>query len=296
MSQNIFVSIIVPVYNVEKYLSRCLDSLINQTLKEIEIICVNDGSTDNSLSVLKEYADKDKRITIISQENGGLSSARNTGMNVVKGEYIGFVDSDDWVDLDFYEKLYNSAKKYECDIAAADFVRQHKNNKKKRLNITQEKVYETTPEKYLICKTYREGCVWNKLYKTEFLKKINLKFVVGIFYEDKDFTARSLHFSNKLVTVPDTYYNYFVNDKSIVKTRKNPKKDEHYILVRQQVLKFIIDNNINVPDGLYKAEKSKFKLFGKTLFSIKESTKSNYIFLFGKINIFKYKKRETNER
>jgi len=284
------VSIVVPVYNVEKYLERCLDSLINQTLKEIEIICVNDGSKDNSDKILEKYSQKDNRIKIINQENSGLSAARNTGMNYVKGEYIGFVDSDDWVDIDFYEKLYNAAKKNDCDIAVADFIRQHPKKQKRRLNITEEKVYETAEEKYLICKTYREGCVWNKIYKTEFLKNIDLKFVVGMYYEDRDFTARSLYFSKKLVTVPGTYYRYFVNPKSIVKFGGNKKQGEHYILVRQQVLQFIKEHNINVPDGLYKAEKSKCKIFGKTLFSIKESTKSEYIFLFGKINIFKHKK------
>ncbi|MBE7712495.1 MAG: glycosyltransferase [Cyanobacteria bacterium SIG26] len=285
---NISVSVIVPVYNVEKYLERCLDKLINQTLKSIEIICINDGSKDNSREILAKYAQKDNRIIIIDQENAGLSAARNAGMEIAKGEYIGFVDSDDWVDLDFYEKLYNAAKENDCDIAVADFIRQHPKKQKKRLHFTEEKIYETTEDKYLICKTFREGCVWNKIYRTQMLKDINLKFVVGMYYEDRDFTARSLHFSKKLVTVPDTYYNYFVNPKSIVKLGGNKKQDEHYVLVRQQVLAFIKEQNINVPDGLYKAEIFNFKIFGKTLFSIKESTKSKYVFMFGKINIFKY--------
>jgi len=291
MEDKIKVSVIVPVYNVEKYLKRCLDQLVNQTLKEIEIICVNDGSKDNSIKILEEYSQKDNRISVISQENAGLSVARNTGMDYVKGEYIGFVDSDDWVDLDFYEKLYDAAKRNDCDIAVADFKRKHPNKDKIRLNITEEKVFTTPEDKYMACKTYREGCVWNKIYRTEFLKRINLKFVPGMYYEDRDFTARSLFYSDKLVTVPNTYYDYFVNPKSICKGGRNSKKDEHYILVRQQVLNFIKENNINVPDGLYKAEKSNFKLFGKTILSIKESTKSDYVYLFGKINILKFKKK-----
>ena len=294
MNNRPLVSVIVPVYNVEKYLSRCLDSLINQTLKNLEIICINDGSKDNSIKILEEYSQKDNRIIILNQDNAGLSAARNNGMNHAKGEYIGFVDSDDWVNLNFFEKLYNAAKKYGCDIAAADFIREHPKRKKKRLNITEEKVYQRPEEKYLICKTYREGCVWNKIYKTEFLKSINLNFVKGMYYEDRDFTARSLYFSDKLVTVPDTFYRYFVNPKSIVKKGLNKIQNEHYVLVRQQVLQFIIEHNINVPDGLYKAEKYNFKIFGKTLFSIKESTKSEYVFLFGKINIFRYKKKGKN--
>ena len=140
------VSIIVPVYNTEEYLQKCLDSLTNQTLKNIEIICVNDGSTDNSLKILQDNAIKDDRIKIINQENKKQGAARNAGMQVATGEYIGFVDSDDWVDLDFYEKLYIAAKKHNFDIALGTNVRAKKNINKKRLNITEEKEYTTVQE------------------------------------------------------------------------------------------------------------------------------------------------------
>lgn len=281
------VSVIVPVYNVEKYLKRCLDSLINQTLSDIDIICINDGSKDSSLQILEQYAQKDSRIVIYNQENSGLSVARNTGLEHASGEYIGFVDSDDWVDLDFYEKLYNSAKNNNADIAVADFIREHPNKKPKRLKLKEEKIYTTPEDKFMICKVHREGCVWNKIYRTEFIHSINLKFVPKMYYEDRDFTIRSLYFSKKLVTTPNTYYRYFVNPKSIVNKRRNYIQDEHYILVRQQVLQFIKEHNIKVPDGLYKAEIYRYKLFEKTLFTIKESINSKYIFLFGKIQIFK---------
>lgn len=111
------VSIIVPIYNVEKYLKRCLDSLVNQTLNDIEIICINDGSTDGSLEILNEYGRRDDRIVIINQENSGLSATRNKGIDIAKGQFIGFVDSDDWVSKDYFEKLYNSAIQNEAEIA-----------------------------------------------------------------------------------------------------------------------------------------------------------------------------------
>lgn len=111
------VSIIVPVYNTEEYLQKCLDSLTNQTLKNIEIICVNDGSTDNSLKILQDNAIKDDRIKIINQENKKQGAARNAGMQVATGEYIGFVDSDDYVDLHYFERLYRVARNYNSDIA-----------------------------------------------------------------------------------------------------------------------------------------------------------------------------------
>ena len=113
------ISVIVPVYNTEKFLRRCLDSLINQTFKDLEIICVNDGSADGSGDILKEYSG----IRVINQENRGLSGARNTGIQAARGRFIGFVDSDDWVDLDFFEKLYEAAVKNNADIACASIVR-----------------------------------------------------------------------------------------------------------------------------------------------------------------------------
>ena len=117
------VSIIVPVYNTEPWLRECMDSLVNQTLKEIEIICVDDGSPDNCGKILDEYAKKDTRIIVIHQKNQGVSAARNAGLDVASGEYITFVDSDDYVDLNTYEKMYNLAKKDEIDILQFKFRR-----------------------------------------------------------------------------------------------------------------------------------------------------------------------------
>ncbi len=140
------VSIIVPVYNVEKYLKRCLDSLISQTLKDIEIICVNDGSKDNSDKILEEYARKDSRIIIINQENQGISVARNNGMDIAKGKYVGFVDSDDWVDSDFFEKLYNAAEKNNAQMAVCSIIRLNEYRSKKYLTLKNETVTEDFKE------------------------------------------------------------------------------------------------------------------------------------------------------
>ena len=121
---NTKISVIIPVYNVEKYLSECLDSIVNQTLKEIEIICVNDGSTDNSLSILKEYAFKDNRIKIINKENEGQGYARKVGLDSATGKYILFCDSDDYyAELTAFEKLYNCAEDKETDLVTFDFFR-----------------------------------------------------------------------------------------------------------------------------------------------------------------------------
>ena len=122
------VSIIVPVYNVVDYLSDCLESLVKQTLDDIEIICVNDGSTDSSLIVLEKYEKQYDIIKIINQRNKVLDSARNAGLAAAKGEYLGFVDSDDWIDTEFYEKLYEAAKRHNTDIAAASIIRKREHS------------------------------------------------------------------------------------------------------------------------------------------------------------------------
>ena len=122
MSSRVKVSVLVPIYNVEEFLPECLDSLVNQTLKDIEFICINDGSKDDSLKILKEYAKKDKRILIINKKNSGYGDSMNKGLEKAKGEYIGIVESDDFIDLDAFEKLYNIAKKNDADVVKRIFM------------------------------------------------------------------------------------------------------------------------------------------------------------------------------
>ena len=122
------VSVIIPVYNVEKYLRECLDSVVNQTLKDIEIICINDGSPDNSLAILEEYAKKDSRIIVISQENSGVSTARNVGIDLAKGDYLYFIDADDYAEPDLLELSYQKALSTQCDIVNFGFFEHYCNN------------------------------------------------------------------------------------------------------------------------------------------------------------------------
>ena len=194
------VSIIVPVYNVEKYLERCLNSLINQTLKEIEIICINDGSTDNSKLILEKYASDDSRIKIINQENQGLSIARNNGLKAAKGEYIGYVDSDDWISENFYELLYNNAMKYGADIACGEIVRPNASKHKNFLSLSKIKTYTKTEDKYSACYIPRKSYVWNKIYRRECLVASKVQFVPHATYEDILWTHKVVDKLGKLVT------------------------------------------------------------------------------------------------
>lgn len=136
---NDLISIIVPVYNVEKYLNKCIDSIINQTYKNIEIILVDDGSTDNSGKICDEYLLRDSRIKVIHKNNGGLSSARNEGINISSGEYIGFVDSDDWVEPNMYEEMYKKILYSNADIVDCGYWKEYENKSIKYISANEVK-------------------------------------------------------------------------------------------------------------------------------------------------------------
>ncbi|MDR1943045.1 MAG: glycosyltransferase [Endomicrobium sp.] len=177
------VSVIIPVYNTEKYLRQCLDSVVNQTLKDIELICINDGSTDNSLKILNEYASSDNRIKLISLiDNKGVSFTRNFGIRVSKGRYIGFVDSDDWIDLNFYENLYLTAEKENSDIVAASTIVNVKQNKKSPWN--WNKGNEDEKERRLFFISYS----WFKIYRRDFLIDNGIFFQEVKIFSDLSFT------------------------------------------------------------------------------------------------------------
>ena len=283
------LSIIVPVYNVAEYLERCLNSLINQTLNEIEIICVNDGSTDNSLCILKKFAELDKRIKIINQKNKGLSGARNTGIKLVQGEYFGFLDSDDWVDLDYFEKLYKRAKNCDADISLGDFIRKGKFKHKIRLKLNKEEEFVGDNEKFYGSQFYHFPCVWNKIYKTS--KFNDLRFIEGIYFEDGPYTIQALNRANKVVTCCNTYLYYFVNPNSIVKTL-NKKKEQDMYNSSKFILNYIKDNMQIQDKGIY-YETFAQKLWRIKLYSTVENLyyKKYYIhLLFWKILIYITKK------
>lgn len=290
MSKGPKVSVIVPVYNVEKYLEKCLESVVNQTLRDIEIICINDGATDSSGGILEKFALKDKRIIVVNKENGGLANARNTGLEVAKGDFIGFVDSDDWIDLDFYEKLYNAALETDADVAVAGIVRKNDKKHKIRLNFQKQCAYTTFEDKVNCIDAINSPSVWNKIYRRTFLEKIGLRFQNVRYYEDGYYTINALYYGNKLVTVPDTNYYYFINPSSIVKSGKTEKKVFDKLTARVYCVNFVREKGAKLKDWSFSAETFRVKLFGLTLFSIKESFYSKKVFLFALLPVWKIKR------
>lgn len=238
------VSIITPVYNTEKYLGRCVDSLINQTLNDIEIILIDDGSTDSSLQIAQEYAKKDSRIIVLSQKNAKQGAARNRGLDIAKGEFITFVDSDDWIELNFCELLYNAAVKYNVNIAASTTTRDYNNKFKYHLKLKEEKTYCGVDS---IIKALEYNLITHgKLYKYENIK--NLRFEENVFYEDGLYTLAAFNIENSLVTVPNARYHYYSNPTSTMKQKLNPKLENDKISTSLQTYRYAVENNIDLGD------------------------------------------------
>ena len=278
------ISIIIPVYNTEKYLVKCIDSLLYQSLEDIEIICVNDGSTDNSQKILDDYAKKDKRIKVIHQKNKKQGAARNKGMEIATGEYIGYGDSDDWVDFDYFEELYIAAKKHNLDIALATNVRIGNGKTKKRLKIEKEQVTLKLQDKLDICNQFNNECPTNKIYRREFLIKNNITWPEGIYCEDKIYTLKAVFYANGIVSVPDVNYYYFRRANSTVKSNNQSKIDKN--IAKKEVIKFLKENNANIRDKEIWAIKKEFKMLGIPFLTIKESLRTERFCLFSCIPFY----------
>ena len=209
------ITIIIPVYNVEQYLRQCLDSVVNQTMQEIQIICVNDGSTDNSRTILQEYADRDSRVEIIDQPNGGKSLARNAAYPHIKGKYTLFVDSDDWLELDLCEKTYQKSE--ETGAPLTFFFYQGENGQSTPSYRRIASTDKTTAEEKKILLFL--GVVWDKLWRTNFLLSNKLYFPEGLEFEDTFVNWQAVTLADKISIVPERFYHYRLTPGSAMQAR-----------------------------------------------------------------------------
>lgn len=238
------VSVIIPVYNAEKYLNKCLESLINQTLSDIEIICINDGSTDNSLKILQEYAQKDSRIRIIDKKNEGQGKARNLGIELANGEYLAFVDSDDWCELNMYEELYITAKNNDADLVECSFKIYNDS-----LNAIYngigldgakfDKSFHWTELKDKTLLFENIPAPWNKLCRTKIVKSENIRFGTTQFAEDVFFSLRIRILASKTVFINKELYVYRRTSDSIM-SNLSKCKFENQINLLKDIKDFLI--------------------------------------------------------
>lgn len=248
MSDSPAISVIVPVYNVERFLEQCLESIVNQTFNDIEIICINDGSTDNSLSILEKYQKKDKRIRIISQYNKGLSEARNIGIKNAKGKYISFIDSDDFIDLEMFDILFKKSESTQSDITICNFKLFFEDTKTYgyyRDEIfyyhLKSKIFNLRSQPQII------NCIaaWDRLIRKDFLDKYNIKFISGMIYEDVTFHIECMIHASKIALIPDHLYFYRKNAGGSItdNEERNKKSRLDFITIRKYALNILQNYN-----------------------------------------------------
>lgn len=302
---NSLISVIVPIYNVEKYLQKCVDSIINQTYKSLEIILVDDGSLDNCPKMCDDYAKKDSRIKVVHKENGGLSDARNVGMEVVTGEYVSFIDSDDYISLDFYETLLQTMIDNDSDIVECSVVKFYENEKfdeySDDLKVTN---YETVDAlDGLISENPFKQHVWNKLYKSSVA--LDILYAVGKLNEDEFWTYQVFGIAKKVTRINKTMYYYFQRNGSIMGNGYNIRRldalegkmnRQAYIeknfptlttkakvdlygscmFAYQSVLKFMSGNDKKKAGKIIKEYKNRCKLTTDEINSVTDSSKKYY--------------------
>ncbi len=257
------ISVIVPVYNVDKYLYKCVSTILKQTLKEIEIICVNDGSTDSSLNILKDFKKEDERIIIIDKKNGGYGTACNKGLEAASGEYISIIESDDFIDEHMFENLYDIAVNNNADIVKSAYYeyKESKDEEEESVNKINWSMQYNMPNRVFTIDEYPQflyfhPSIWSCIYKTSFIKNNNIKFVEpkGAGWADNPFQVKTLCLADRICYTDRAYYYYRLtndNSSSTVVNINNPfdrSREIHSFLEKNNI------NNENMLANLYKRE------------------------------------------
>ena len=229
------VSVIVPFYNVEHYIEKCLETLVNQTLEDIEIILVNDGSQDRSVDVVKKFLEQyPDKITYLEKENGGLSDARNYALPYAKGEYIAFLDSDDYVEKTMYKDMYELAKKEDSDMVECNFYWEYPDKKKEDIGVVYNGKKEMLEKVRVVA--------WNKLIKKEVLEKSKVTFPKGYRYEDVEFTYKLIPYLDKVSFLKKPCVHYIQRDGSISNNQNERNKEIFDVL--EHVIDFYKENDL----------------------------------------------------
>ena len=281
-SKNPVISVIIPAYNVDKYISKCLESIVEQTLRNIEIIVINDGSEDNTLNIVEAFAQQDERIKVINQTNQKQGAARNRGLEIASGDCIIFIDADDWIDKNYLEEMYHALTDNHADMAVSQMCR-YKNGKDYRacLDYHKKEVYTGMTDIIKVLDLPSKFTASGKLYTKKAIE--NLQFKEGVYFEDARFLIRVLPKVSTLVTVPDVCYHYVANDDSTLRKKLSPERKKDRIEGFVDVINFAEENNIPLPEGLIIKETKPFGV------SVKYYKSKRVYCLFG-IKLFEKKK------
>lgn len=236
------ISVLVPVYNVEKYLAECLDSLIHQTLSDLEIICINDGSTDSSLKILQDYAKRDDRISIIDKANSGYGASMNLGLKRATGKYLAILEPDDFIERDAYEQLYQAAEQFAADVVKADYFTEKSGKTTKQNLITPEQAQKSLSPSEHHWLFRLPPAIWSALYRREFLIKQKITFLEtpGASYQDLGFNFKTLAAAKTVVLLDTAFIHYRLdNENSSV---NNPGKVDCVIKEYADIERFLKDH------------------------------------------------------
>lgn len=289
-----FLSIIIPVYNVDKYLNKCLDSIVKQSFRDYELICIDDGSVDNSLSILESYAKNDDRIVLIKKENGGLSSARNAGLNIAKGKWVLFIDSDDVLGINGrptlteLEKLCNQVSG-DVDWAVAKSTVFYESGcefkdldgDKSYFQLPKAKIYNSLS----IRSIHMNVCAWGKIYKREFIENFKLRFPEGLIFEDEYWYSCCLLVSNKIQVLDLYLYSYLrrnggIIGKSLKKRDISVSKDILNII--DEIIKWFKKNELNNEDKSFLIKRI-YKLYRSSINACQLEDRTYVYWRMGKI-------------
>lgn len=242
---NELVSIIIPIYNAEDNISKCIESILNQTYSNIEVLCINDGSKDNSKEILEEYQKKDKRIIIINKNNSGVSDTRNLGIDKAKGDYIMFIDADDYIEKNYIKEMINVANKYECDHVISGYTEVNNNQKKeKTIYRDKEETFDITYPKEFnnALKTFEFNPCWKQLVSRKLLLKNKIKFNKEIKYgEDMLFSLECYVKSKRTMYLKNFGYYYTINETSVMR-KKDIEAHKKYYSDNKLTTELIIEN------------------------------------------------------
>ena len=238
------VSILIPIFNVEKYLRQCLESVVNQTLKDIQIICLNDGSTDSSLEIIKEFAKNDKRIVIVDKKNSGYGDSMNIGLSKATGKYVGIVESDDFIEKDAFEYLYNLAEKHGADVARSNYYH-YKDSKDTLYSYIvasdTNKLIDPFKNNWIF---YQAPAIWSAIYRNDFLKEHDIKFLPtpGASYQDTGFNFKIWACTNKAVFTERAFLHYRLDNES--SSVNNPGKVFNICQEYAEIEKYLKENDL----------------------------------------------------
>ncbi len=287
MSDRIKFSIVIPVYNVEPYIRTCLDSILNQTFGDFEVVCVDDGSTDKSLAILREYEAKDGRIKVYTEENLGSGVARNYGISMAKGEYLVFIDPDDWVEPDYLETVLDTFNKTGVEIVQFDYKKINEISKKEQLYIYQHENKKFGGKKNLFKEPYYNWCdfkdarlferramVWDKVYLMDFIKENKLEFAPTKHGEDNLFSFGAILKASKVFYLNKVLYNYRFRPGSAV-NRKSA--DLFCVIDNIRYLKEFLEQNNFLPELMKDFTVYKTKQIWGFYYNVPDDKKSEYL-------------------